>query len=150
MAQQQEMFTFLTSTHLYSVGTYRLGKTIGEGTFGKVKLAVHKLTGQQVAIKIVDKIHAPALVREVFIKYLTYLKIETWRGLRHPNVVQLYEVLCTESKIFMVTEYCNGGEAFEYITKNGRMDDDSIEAKSVFRQIVEAVAHCHEKGLTHR
>ena len=54
-----------------SVGTYKLGRTIGEGAFGKVKLAVHKMTGQKVAVKIVDKIHAPALVRE----------IETWRQL---------------------------------------------------------------------
>lgn len=105
-----------------------------------MKLAVHKLTGQNVAIKIVDKVHAPALVRE----------IETWRQLRHPNVVQLYEVLCTESKIYMVTEYCNGGEAFEYITKNGRLDDRQFECKNIFRQIVEAVGHCHEKGLVHR
>jgi serine/threonine protein kinase len=111
-----------------------------EGTFGKVKLAVHKLTGQQVAIKIVDKIHAPALVRE----------IETWRQLRHPNVVQLYEVLCTESKIYMVTEYCNGGEAFDYVCTNGRLDDTLQETKRIFRQIVEAVGHCHDKGLTHR
>lgn len=50
----------------------------------------------------------------------------------------------------MVAEYCNGGEAFEYITKNGRMDDRLMESKKVFRQIVEAVGHCHEKGLTHR
>ncbi|KAJ1342981.1 hypothetical protein BSLG_002488 [Batrachochytrium salamandrivorans] len=100
------------------------------GSFGKVKLGYHKLTGQQVAVKIVDKIHAPALVRE----------IETWRQMRHPNIAQLYEVLCTESKIYMVMEYCNGGEVFEYIVKHGRLDDTKLECRRIFRQIVDAVA----------
>jgi serine/threonine protein kinase len=55
----------LQSDKIHQIGTYRLGKTIGEGSFGKVKIAHHILTGQQVAIKIVDKINAPQLVREV-------------------------------------------------------------------------------------
>ena len=58
----------LSSNTIDSVGTFVLGKTLGEGSFGKVKLGLHKLTGQKVAIKIVDKIHAPVVVREVDIK----------------------------------------------------------------------------------
>ena len=53
------------------------------GSFGKVKLAKHRITSQSVAIKIVDKQHAGTLVRE----------IETWRNMRHRNIAQLYEVL---------------------------------------------------------
>ncbi|KAH6596981.1 hypothetical protein BASA50_004739 [Batrachochytrium salamandrivorans] len=139
-SQQNDLLTFLSSASVPSVGNYTLSKTIGQGSFGKVKLGYHKLTGQQVAVKIVDKIHAPALVRE----------IETWRQMRHPNIAQLYEVLCTESKIYMVMEYCNGGEVFEYIVKHGRLDDTKLECRRIFRQIVDAVAKCHEKNFVHR
>lgn len=64
--------------------------------------------------------------------------------------MQLYEVLCTESKIFMVTEYCTGGEMFDYVTRNGKLCDSSDICKKIYMQIVSAVGHCHEKGLTHR
>ncbi|KAI8896038.1 kinase-like domain-containing protein [Globomyces pollinis-pini] len=139
-AQQSDILNFLQSNKISSIGTYTLEKTIGEGSFGKVKLGRHTLTGQQVAIKIVDKINAPQLVRE----------IETWRHLKHPNIAQLYEVLCSETKIYMVQEYCNGGEMLNYITKNGKMDDSLPQTVSVFQQIVEAVGKCHEKNFAHR
>jgi serine/threonine protein kinase len=128
-----------------------------------VKLGVHKLTGQevilrllshrcctdfccnfhfitQVAIKVVDRIHAPSVVRE----------IETWRHLHHPNVAQLYEVLVTENKIYMVTELCTGGEAFDYIVEHGRLNDRAPETRKIFNQVVEAVQYCHAKNFVHR
>ncbi|KXS10487.1 Pkinase-domain-containing protein, partial [Gonapodya prolifera JEL478] len=137
---QSDILKELQSNAVASVGNYILGKTIGEGSFGKVKLGWHKLTSQQVAVKIVDKIHAPAVVRE----------IDGWRALRHPNIAQLYEVLTTESKIYMVTEFVPGGEAFDMILRRGRMDDRSPLAKRLFRQVVEAVKYCHDKNLVHR
>lgn len=124
-----------------SIGSYTFLKTIGEGSFAKVKLAVHKLTDQKVAIKCVDRIHAPAIVREV----------ETWRNMHHPNIVKLFEVIVSESKIYMVTEFCDGGETFEYIYNRGRMSDKpGGEARRVFFQIVDAVRYCHEKNFVHR
>ena len=74
-----------------------------------MKLAKHNLTGQQVAIKIVDKLCAPQLVRE----------IETWRQLRHPNIAQLYEGITSETKIYMVQEYCGGGEMLDWDAPKG-------------------------------
>ncbi|KAJ3034815.1 hypothetical protein HDV00_004610 [Rhizophlyctis rosea] len=130
----------LSSNSVNSVGNYVFGKTLGEGTFGKVKLAVHRLTGQEVAIKIVDKIHAPSVIRE----------IETWRHLHHPNIAQLYEVLTTESRIYMVMEHCAGGEAFDYVCERGRLNDRGEDARRIFRQVVEAVGYCHEKNFVHR
>ncbi|KAJ3109547.1 hypothetical protein HDU97_005204 [Phlyctochytrium planicorne] len=130
----------LSSNTVTSVGNYVLGKTLGEGSFGKVKLGTHRLTGQEVAIKIVDKIHAPSVVRE----------IETWRHLHHPNIAQLYEVLTTETKIYMVTELCSGGEAFDYICENKRLEDRNADTRRIFREIVEAVGYCHDKNVVHR
>ncbi|KAJ3276592.1 hypothetical protein HDV01_004125 [Terramyces sp. JEL0728] len=124
----------------YGLPLSRLYARYFGGSFGKVKLGKHTLTGHHVAVKIVDKIHAPSVVRE----------IETWRQLRHPNIAQLYEVICSESKIYMVTEYCVGGELLDYITKNGKMDDTKSKTQRIFQQIVEAVGKCHEKNFAHR
>ncbi|KAI9106189.1 kinase-like domain-containing protein [Phlyctochytrium arcticum] len=137
---ESELLKTLSSSNIGAIGNYIFGRTLGEGTYGKVKLAKHKLTGQQVAIKIVDKIHAPTVVRE----------IETWRHMHHPNIARLYEVLCSETRIFMVMEYCTGGEAFDYVCAHGRLVDRSVSAKRVVRQIAEAVGYCHEKRFVHR
>jgi serine/threonine protein kinase len=123
-----------------SLGSYNIIKTIGQGKFGKVKLCEHVLTGQRVAIKVVDKVYSADLVRE----------IETWRKLNHPNICRLYDVLCTETKIYMVSEYCSGGEAFTYILKNGPFDHNSQLCKRIFRQIVLATDYCHQNGMVHR
>jgi serine/threonine protein kinase len=108
------------------------------GTYGKVKLAVHRLTGQEVAVKIVDKIHAPIVQRE----------IETWRKLRHPNIAQLFEVITSETRIYMVTEFARGGELFDYVRERGLIS--SCEAKRIFRQLLEAMEHCHDRKFVHR
>jgi serine/threonine protein kinase len=120
------------------------------GTYGKVKLAQHQLTGHSVAVKIVDKIHAPTVVRE----------IETWRcvvilailidarRLKHPHIVQLYEIVLTETQIMMVMEHCSGGELFDFLTVRGRLDESV--AKSMFRQLVLAIQHCHSLNFVHR
>lgn len=124
-----------------AVGPYTFVRTIGEGSFSKVKLATHRLSGMKVAVKCVDRIHAPAIVREV----------ETWRNMHHPNIAKLYEVLVSESKIYMVTEFCDGGESFDYIYSRGRMSDDvGGVARRVFFQIVDAVRYCHDKNFVHR
>ena len=70
------------------IGYYLLGKTIGEGTFGKVKLATHTLTGEKVAIKILvkEKIIDVADVQRVS-RQIHILKL-----IRHPSIIQLYEV----------------------------------------------------------
>ncbi|KAI3635827.1 hypothetical protein MIR68_006465 [Amoeboaphelidium protococcarum] len=115
------------------------------GTYGKVKLATHNLIGNQVAVKIVDKIHAATLARE----------IDAWRQLKHPNIAQLYEVVMTETKIYMVTEYASQGEIFDYVTNKGPLavtnDDGSPgEAKVLFHQLVSALKYCHDMKFVHR
>ncbi|KAJ3020134.1 hypothetical protein HKX48_001240 [Thoreauomyces humboldtii] len=135
-----ELLSLLSSNTIGSIGNYVFGKTLGEGTFGKVKLARHILTGQEVAVKIVDKIHAPTVVRE----------IETWRHMHHPNITPLYEILLSETRIYMVMEYCTGGEAFDHVCTHGRFEDRGDDARRIFRQLVEAVGYCHDKKFVHR
>uniref|UniRef100_A0A8C5E7V5 non-specific serine/threonine protein kinase n=1 Tax=Gouania willdenowi TaxID=441366 RepID=A0A8C5E7V5_GOUWI len=107
------------------IGNYRLLKTIGKGNFAKVKLARHILTGRE-------------LFREVRIM----------KGLNHPNIVQLFEVIETDKTLYLIMEYASGGEVFDYLVSHGRMKE--VEARAKFRQIVSAVHYCHTKNIVHR
>ena len=88
-----------------------VGKTLGEGTFGKVKLGVHIFTGEKVAVKILekDKISEVADVERVA-REIHILKL-----IRHPNIIQLYEIIETKNQLYLIMEYASGGELFEYI-----------------------------------
>nr|AGT16297.1 CBL-interacting serine/threonine-protein kinase [Saccharum hybrid cultivar R570] len=126
------------------MGKYELGRTLGEGHFGKVKLARHADTGRTFAIKILDRQRILAMKINEQIKR----EIATLKLLKHPNVVRLYEVSASKTKIYMVLEYVNGGELFDKIALKGKLTEK--EARKLFQQLIDAVAYCHEKGVYHR
>ncbi|XP_069820475.1 maternal embryonic leucine zipper kinase isoform X2 [Dendropsophus ebraccatus] len=121
---------------------YELHETIGTGGFAKVKLATHFLTGEKVAIKIMDKESLGDDLPRV------KTEIEAMKNLSHQHVCRLYHVIETPKKIFMVLEYCPGGELFDYIIAKDRLTEE--EARVFFRQIVSAVAYIHSEGYAHR
>ena len=126
------------------VGPYMLGKSIGEGTFGKVRLAVHMPTGEQVAVKILEKsrIKEQADVRRV------NREIKILKKSVHPNIIQLYEVLDTQNSIYLIMEYCEGGEMFDYIVQHKRVPE--LQACKFLHQILEGVELLHKSDVTHR
>ncbi|KAM4642318.1 MAP/microtubule affinity-regulating kinase 4 isoform 1-T1 [Discoglossus pictus] len=125
------------------VGNYRLLRTIGKGNFAKVKLARHVLTGREVAIKIIDKTQLnPSSLQKLF------REVRIMKGLCHPNIVKLFEVIETEKTLYLIMEYASGGEVFDYLVSHGRMKEK--EARAKFRQIVSAVHYCHQKNIVHR
>ncbi|KAL6704981.1 Protein kinase [Coniothyrium glycines] len=125
------------------LGQYTIVKTLGEGSFGKVKLATHQVSGQKVALKIINRKRlvtrdmAGRIEREI-----QYLQL-----LRHPHIIKLYTVITTPTEIIMVLEYA-GGELFDYIVNNGRLQED--KARKFFQQIVCAVEYCHRHKIVHR
>lgn len=124
-----------------SIGLYHLGKTIGKGSYGKVRLGVHSETGKQVAVKIVHYNNAKAkkqLEREIAII----------SRLKHPNIVHMFEVLRHNDQIYLILEYVGGGELFDYIMGRGRINEKM--ARKFFRQMVSAVGYCHKNGICHR
>ncbi|CAL1271388.1 unnamed protein product [Larinioides sclopetarius] len=131
-----------TSNYAALEGKYNLHKTLGTGGFAKVKLATHVLTGEKVAIKIMNKASLGDDLPRV------QLEIEALKVLNHPNICKLYQVIETEKNYFIVLEYCPGGELFDYIIERDRVTEK--EAKVFFRQIIAAVAFIHEKGYAHR
>lgn len=112
-------------------------RLIGEGSFGKVYLAIHKFTRTKVVLKSSPKIQ-PHLVRE----------IHHHRQLRHPHIARLYEIIVTESTVWLVLEYCPGDELYTYLLNHGRLGRD--EACKIFSQLVGAVTYTHSKNCTHR
>ncbi|GAU39862.1 hypothetical protein TSUD_69100 [Trifolium subterraneum] len=95
------------------LGRFELGKLLGHGTFAKVHLAKNLKTGESVAIKIIskDKILKSGLVSHI------KREISILRRVRHPNIVQLFEVMATKTKIYFVMEYVRGGELFNKVAK---------------------------------
>ncbi|WPH01445.1 sucrose non-fermenting protein kinase 1-like protein [Acrodontium crateriforme] len=125
------------------LGQYNIVKTLGEGSFGKVKLAIHQSSGQKVALKIISR--RKLVTRDMagrIEREIQYLQL-----LRHPHIIKLYTVITTPSEIIMVLEYA-GGELFDYIVQNGKMAED--KARKFFQQIVCAVEYCHRHKIVHR
>ncbi|PIA53289.1 hypothetical protein AQUCO_00900101v1 [Aquilegia coerulea] len=126
------------------VGKYEVGRTIGEGTFAKVRFARNSETGEPVALKILDK---EKVLKHKMAEQIRR-EIATMKLIKHPNVVRLYEVMGSKTKIFIVMEYVTGGELFDKIVNHGRMRED--EARRYFQQLINAVDYCHSRGVYHR
>ncbi|KAL8428710.1 hypothetical protein ACSSS7_007054 [Eimeria intestinalis] len=108
------------------VGMYMLGRTVGEGTFGKVKTATHVLTGESVAIKVLEKerLKAPEDSARVL------REIHILRVVRHPHIIRLLEVVETASRLYLVMELASGGELFDFVVERQRLDEDTAPCQA--------------------
>lgn len=122
---------------------YELGKLLGQGTFAKVYYARNIETGASVAIKVFNK----GKILKVGMIDQIKREISVMRLVKHPNVVQLYEVMATKTKIYFVMEYVKGGELFNKVCK-GKLREDV--ARKYFQQLISAVDYCHSRGVYHR
>ncbi|XP_031130284.1 CBL-interacting serine/threonine-protein kinase 12-like [Ipomoea triloba] len=125
------------------LGRFEVGRLLGHGTFAKVYQARNVKTDESVAIKVIDK---EKILKVGLIGHIKR-EISILRRVRHPNIVQLYEVMATKTKIFFVMEYVKGGELFNKVAK-GRLKEDA--ARKYFQQLISAVAFCHARGVYHR
>ncbi|XP_042487093.1 CBL-interacting serine/threonine-protein kinase 12-like [Macadamia integrifolia] len=125
------------------LGRYEIGKLLGHGTFAKVYHARNVKTGESVAIKVLDK---EKILRGGLVAHIKR-EISILRRVRHPNIVQLFEVMATKAKIYFVMEYVKGGELFNKVAK-GRLKEEV--ARKYFQQLISAVGFCHARGVYHR
>jgi len=123
---------------------YTFLKKIGQGTFGVVILAIHKITNEKVAIKILDKEKITQKTDIARVKK----EIEILKKLRHNNIVHLYNVIDTLTNIFLIMEYVNGIELFDYITKNKCIKES--EACYFYQQIISGIEYLGKLNITHR
>lgn len=122
---------------------YELGRLLGQGTFAKVYHARNLKTNKSVAVKVINK---EKVMRNGLIEQIKR-EISVMRLVKHPNVVQLYEVMASKTKIYFAIEYVKGGELFDKVAK-GRLKEDA--ARKYFQQLVAAVDFCHSRGVYHR
>ena len=128
---------------LLRVGLYDLEKTLGKGNFAIVKLGVHRLTKTKVAVKIVNKIELDddnlnKISRE----------IDIMRRLSHKHIIKLYQVMESDTFIYIITEFAANGEIFDWLVANKKMSEH--QAAKTFSQIVGAVNYCHQHRVVHR
>ncbi|CAN9390734.1 unnamed protein product [Alternaria alternata] len=134
----KQLLDEFAATDLKTVGNYTLGKLIGKGSFGKVYLASHKLSnGSKVVLKSAKKDDAN-LARE----------IHHHRQFIHPHIARLYEVIVTEELVWLVLEYCQGDELYNYLLAKGALEPSRVQ--KIFTQLVGAVSYVHNKSCVHR
>ncbi|XP_064626154.1 5'-AMP-activated protein kinase catalytic subunit alpha-2-like isoform X2 [Lineus longissimus] len=126
------------------IGHYILGETLGVGTFGKVKIGQHQLTGHRVAVKILNR----QKIKSLDVVGKIRREIQNLKLFRHTHIIKLYQVISTPTDIFMVMEYVAGGELFDYIVKHGKLKEH--EARRFFQQIISGVDYCHRHMIAHR
>lgn len=125
------------------LGRYEVGKLLGHGTFAKVYYARNVESGEGVAIKVIDK---EKILKGGLVAHIKR-EISILRRVRHPNIVQLFEVMATKAKIYFVMEFVRGGELFNKVAK-GRLKEEV--ARKYFQQLISAVSFCHARGVYHR
>ncbi|XP_008069168.1 serine/threonine-protein kinase SIK1 [Carlito syrichta] len=125
------------------VGFYDIERTLGKGNFAVVKLARHRVTKTQVAIKIIDKTRLDSSNLEKI-----YREVQLMKLLNHPHIIKLYQVMETKDMLYIVTEFAKNGEMFDHLTSNGHLSEQ--EARKKFWQILSAVEYCHNHHIVHR
>mmetsp|Transcript_5402 Transcript_5402/g.12995 ORF Transcript_5402/g.12995 Transcript_5402/m.12995 type:complete len:412 (+) Transcript_5402:202-1437(+) len=127
------------------VGSYIVSETLGYGAFGKVKLAVHKESKAEFAIKILEK-------SDIKVKELTpsmRREIAIMKALNHRNIVGMREVLNGKHKLFIVMDLVRGSASLPILDADTHAPNESA-ARGVFQQLVNGVEYCHQRGIYHR
>ena len=137
--------TDIDTRSIKQIGNYTLGAEVGSGAFGKVVLGKHFLTGETVAIKILDKMILSQTPEdyELVRQEISILKI-----VKHKYIVQLYEILQTPQHIFIVMEYCEGKDLMDYILTKTRLSE--LESLKFFQQLINALFYLHSQNISHR
>ncbi|KEF61281.1 CAMK/CAMKL/GIN4 protein kinase [Exophiala aquamarina CBS 119918] len=148
------------------VGPWQLGKTLGKGATGRVRLAKHALTHQTAAVKIVSKKSA-ALVQSASMARMDRennsaavaaglrtmpfgieREVVIMKLIEHPNIINLYDIWENRGELYLVLEYVQGGELFDYVSSNGALPEG--EAVRLYRQMIAGLSYCHRFNICHR
>ena len=124
---------------------YEMKEVIGKGKFGVVNLGIHKKTGQQVAIKILNKKN----IKTIEDKELVRIEIGILKLCHHPNIVRLLDHLENNDYIYIITEYIEGGTLGQYFKKK-KFNFSERQATNIMSQIASGVKYLHQYGIVHR
>ena len=124
---------------------YEMKEVIGKGKFGVVNLGIHKKTGQQVAIKILNKEN----IKTMEDKELVRIEIGILKLCHHPNIVRLLDHLENNDYIYIITEYIEGGTLGQYFKKK-KFNFSERQATNIISQIANGVKYLQQYGIVHR
>lgn len=122
---------------------YKIGKVLGEGAFGEVRLCTHRVTKEKRAVKVLPR---ATMNKEAELTLLN--EINTLKGLDHPNIVKIFEYFKDEKRFYIVTEHITGGELFDEIISRGKFDERN--AAILMKQLLSCIAYCHSHNIMHR
>ena len=126
-----------------NIEQYIIEEKLGEGIFGTVKLATHKVTKEKVAIKLLNKDKITKAQQILLSRELSIIK-----KLNHFNIIKLYSIIETESIIYLIQEYSSGKELSHYIQNRSRIEEKEI--CQLFQQIISGIEYIHKMGIAHR
>ena len=146
LLQSKEISQFLQKEEEteYTIGNYLIKKTLGQGTFGKVKLGIYLPNKEKVAVKILEKERIIEKDDEIRVRR----EFDMLAKFNHPNVILVAEIFESSNSFYSVMEYCEGGELFNYIVKNQRLSED--EAAFFYYQLINGLEYIHSLGIVHR
>ncbi|CAH2351394.1 probable serine/threonine-protein kinase Hsl1p [[Candida] railenensis] len=142
------------------IGPWKLGRTLGRGSTGRVRLAKNVNTGQLAAVKIVPKsnfkkLENPKYKRSTLMEngkdrlpYGIEREIIIMKLISHPNIMGLYDVWENKNDLYLILEYIEGGELFDYLIKRGKLQE--FEAVNYFKQIIHGINYLHQFNICHR
>ncbi|CAH1231236.1 TSSK1B [Branchiostoma lanceolatum] len=123
---------------------YRLGVTLGDGSYGCVKRAFSVRLEKDVAVKIINK----RVAGKDFLQRFLPRELAIVQRLKHPNIVKVYQIIDTPDKVYTVMEEAPHGDLLEYVQTRGAMSER--RARETFRELAEAVSYCHAQDICHR
>ena len=135
-----------SSNAVHLANMYAMEETIGRGHYAVVYRAVHKFSGERVAVKVIDKTKLDKVSYDHLFQEVRCMKL-----VQHRNVVRLYEVIDTPSKLYLILELGDGGDMYDYIMNHasGRGLSEN-KSRSYFAQIAAAIKYCHDLHVVHR
>lgn len=122
-----------------NLDNYFIGKRLGQGAYAVVRLGLHKLLNQKIAVKIYEKIKLMEPNRRKSVKR----EMKIMEKLDHPNIAKLYEAFESHKQVFLIMEFVNGGSLHGYLKMKPNRQMSELEAKFLWRQVVQAVYYCH-------
>ena len=122
---------------------YKIGKVLGEGAFGEVRLCTHRQSKEKRAVKLLKKEAMDKAEQEAMLN-----EIQTLRNLDHPNIVKIYEYFEDDKRFYIVTDHIQGGELFDEIINRGKFGER--DAAVLMKQLLSCIAYCHSHQIMHR